>query len=132
MKFLKNKAFACLLFLIILLVTTVFYTLLLYNGAIDASESALNIATFIMGILIFFLTGLISGVKEQEKGWLAGGTTASLIIVIVIIIKLITHQFHGWFEIVKILTYLFASIVGGMLGVNLTFLKPRKNRKKHK
>lgn len=104
----------------------------MYNGVIIASDSTIYIATFIMGILIFFITGMISGIKEQEKGWLAGGSTALLIIIMAMLLKLITHQLSGWSEIIKISCYFFASIVGGMLGVNLAFLKPRPFRKKRK
>ncbi len=118
MTFLKNKAKSFLLFFIILTISILVYTLLLHNQVISSSKNSVFITTFIIGIFLFLILGIISGLFEQKKGWLAGLTSGIILLIIVIIFKLCNKELDNPFLIVKYLSFLTSSILGGILGIN--------------
>lgn len=132
MKFLRNKAVTFLIFSIILVITLVVYTIFLYTGILQSNAEKMKTVTFIIGIILFFLLGLLSGQKEQSKGWLAGCSSGFTLLFLVIIFKLTSGGFTTWFIIVKYISYLFASILGGILGVQFPTLHKATSKKREK
>lgn len=103
-----------LIFSIVLL----FYTFLVYNKIIILNNTALLISSFIMGILMFFILGIISGRIENKNGWWAGLSSCLICFLIIFICKLFTDSVQ-FFDLVKYLCYLLASVLGGIIGVNI-------------
>jgi len=105
-------------FLLILTIFTIIYALLIYFNKISSSIKSFNIVTFIIGILSFFLLGLMSANMAQKNGLLEGLISALYIILIVLIINLFVKVDFNWKTFIKTITYLLASSLGGIIGVN--------------
>ena len=88
MKFLKNKALSYFIFIIILAITIIIYTSLLYFGVISSNDNTVKTVSFVMGLVLFLILGLISGLKEKKSGWLAGCTSSLFLVLIVIFINI--------------------------------------------
>lgn len=124
MSFLKNKAKTFLIFLFILAITLLIYTFLLYKELISSTASSLRITSFIIGIILFFILGGISGIFETSKGWLGGITSGIILVIIISIFKLCSHSLNDWSLIIKYVCYVGSSMIGGMIGIN--FNKEKK------
>jgi putative membrane protein (TIGR04086 family) len=74
---------------------------------------------FITGICLFIILGLLSGYYTQEKGLLAGLSSALVIIVIILIINLFVKEPITLRMVLKFLTYTAGSAAGGIMGVNI-------------
>lgn len=88
---------------------------------LDMKETTLSWTTLVIGLLILFVCGIITGLKGKTKGWLLGiligiGFTAFVFLV----------QFLGYqqgFSLTQALhhgLYLIAAILGGIIGVNFS------------
>lgn len=124
MIFLKNKAKTFLIFLFILAIFLLFYTFLLYKQIVSTSSDSIRITSFIMGIILFFILGGISGLFETSKGWLGGITSGIILVVIISLFKLFSNHLNDWLLLIKYACYIISSMVGGMIGINLN--KKRK------
>ena len=118
MNFLKHKAKSFLIFLIILALILLIYTSLLYKEIIPNNTSTINITSYIIGIVLFFILGGISGIFETSKGWLGGITSGIIPVIVICIFKLISQSLNSWLLVVKYLSYIISSMVGGMIGIN--------------
>lgn len=74
---------------------------------------------FITGICLFIILGLLSGYYTQEKGLIAGLSSALVIIVIILIINLFVKEPITLRMVLKFLTYTAGSAAGGIMGVNI-------------
>lgn len=118
MKFLKNKALSYFIFIIILAITIIIYTSLLYFGVISSNDNTVKTVSFVMGLLLFLILGLISGLKEKKSGWLAGFTSSLFLVLIVIFINIISKNLTVM-SLIKYLAYVISSMLGGIIGVNI-------------
>lgn len=118
MKFLKNKALSYFIFIIILAITIIIYTSLLYFGVISSNDNTVKIVSFVIGLTLFLILGLISGLKEKKSGWLAGFTSSLFLILIVIFINIISKNLTVM-SLIKYLAYVISSMLGGIIGVNI-------------
>ena len=125
MNWLISKLKELLLFIIILSILMVIYTTFIMINLIPNEQTLNRTILFILGMLIFFILGIISGNKEKKNGWLSGLSSSLLIILLSIIIGLFTKTNITIFLIGKYVCYMFCSIIGGILGVNLSFKKKR-------
>lgn len=126
MNLLKKKAISFLITLVILFISTLIYTILLFNEKINSDYSSIYKVTLIIGIICFFTFGLITGLIEQNKGFLSSILTSIILLSIVIIIKLISKQEFTTPILIKYLMYVLASGVGGIVGVNINTKKKKK------
>lgn len=117
MKFLKNKALSYFIFIIILAITIIIYTSLLYFGVISSNDNSVKTVSMIMGLVLFLILGIISGIKEKKSGWLAGLTSSLFLILIIIFINIISKSL-SIMSLVKYLAYLISAMLGGIIGVN--------------
>ncbi len=131
MQYFLKKAIVFLSSLFILLMTSLIYTFLIYKEKIDVSTAAIYRTTFIMGAIIFFIFGLITGIIEKKRGFLSSFISSIAIVVIIILIKLISKEQFQATYFIKYGVYVLTSVLGGILGVNL-FAKNKKNSKSHK
>lgn len=74
---------------------------------------------FVSGICLFLVLGLLSGFYTQEKGLLAGLSSAFILIVFILLINLFVKAPFSFRMVLKFLTYLAGSAAGGILGVNI-------------
>lgn len=118
MKFLKNKALSYFIFIIILAITIIIYTSLLYFGVISSNDNTVKTVSFVMGLVLFLILGLISGLKEKKSGWLAGFTSSLFLVLIVIFINIISKNLTVM-SLIKYLAYVISSMLGGIIGVNI-------------
>ncbi|KGP73909.1 TIGR04086 family membrane protein [Pontibacillus yanchengensis] len=84
------------------------------------TETTLQWATLILGLLILFIGGFISGAKGNEKGWMLGIFTGLGFSLIVLLFQYLGFQegmgmtqlfYHGG--------YILMALLGGMIGVNV-------------
>lgn len=106
-------------FLIILTITGLIYALLIWGNKVDGSGTKFHTIIFVTGIVLFLILGLLSGYYAQEKGLLAGLSSALILIVIILLINLFVHEPLKLRIVLKFLTYIASSTAGGILGVNI-------------
>ncbi|WP_337194011.1 TIGR04086 family membrane protein [Pontibacillus yanchengensis] len=84
------------------------------------TESTLQWATLILGLLTLFIGGFISAAKGKEKGWMLGILTGLGFSIIVLLFQYLGFQkgmgmtqlfYHGG--------YILMALLGGMIGVNV-------------
>ena len=72
----KNRLFKFifiyLIFTIILTTISFIYALLLHNGILFTTEPGFNNVTFIIGLILFFILGLLSGIVAKKNGLIEG------------------------------------------------------------
>ena len=88
MKLLKSKAISILISLFIFAIFTFIYTILVYNGKIEAKANDIYRFSIIIGAISFFLIGLISGIVEKKYGIISNFITGLILLIIIIVIKL--------------------------------------------
>ena len=67
MQLLRQKAKELLIFLIILTLTILIYTLLVYSGHATNEPIKFRITSFLIGLILFLVLGFFSGNIEQKK-----------------------------------------------------------------
>ena len=113
------------IFIIILSILMIIYTTFILINLIPNEQTLNRTILLIVGLLLFFTLGVISGNKEKKHGWLSGLSSSLIIIFLSLIIGLFTKTNVDIFLIGKYVCYLLCSITGGILGVNLSFNKKR-------
>lgn len=128
MKLLKQKAISFLISLLILTIIVAVYTSLLYNGKISSDTKAIYRSTFIIGAVYFFIVGFLSGIIEKKKGFISSLISGLVLILIIILVRLLSKRVILINDWIKYIIYLGTCILGGIIGVNLTFKKKEKSR----
>lgn len=123
----KNKIYkfviVYLIFTIILTIIAFIYAILLNNGILSTSSPSFKNLTFVVGIILFFILGLISGIVAKKNGLIEGLFSSLLILSIALLVNLIIKVEVKPLFFVKIATYLISSMAGGILGVNWSIKK---------
>jgi putative membrane protein (TIGR04086 family) len=114
----KRKLFVYFCFILILAIFSSIYALLIYLGKAPSKASSFNTTTFIAGIVLFFILGIAAGNTAQKNGLLEGLIAATFIILVTLIINFFVHVPFVAKNFVKIASYLTASSLGGIIGVN--------------
>lgn len=114
------------LFFIILSITTLIYTLLIYNELIRTDEEFIRTCSFIIGNILFLILGVTTTIYFDNKGWLRAGISSIILIILMIMIKLISCDNIDILYIVKICSYLLVSMLGGIFGINLFHRKKKE------
>ena len=117
--FFKTKLSVYLIFFIIVSLFATVYAILIYYNKLSSSTSSFNTYTFIMGIILFMILGLVSGIKAKKNGLVEGLTAALIIILLSLVTNLIIKIPFQSRNLVKIATYLTSSGAGGIIGVNI-------------
>ena len=119
MNWLITKLKEILFFTIIMFIFMVIYTSLILFEIVPNNNYIIRTITFIMGLILFFILGLISGKKEKKNGWLSGILSSLIIIAFNFILILFTKTNITLSLLVKYLCYILTAMTGGMIGVNL-------------
>ena len=130
MKLLKSKAISILISLFIFAIFTFIYTILVYNGKIEAKTNDIYRFSIIIGAISFFLIGLISGIVEKKYGIISNFITGLILLIIIIVIKLLSKSTFEGTDWLKYGIYLITISLGGMIGVQLDARKKTSNKHK--
>lgn len=113
----KTNFIILLIWFIISLIIFTISSLFTYFGSIDISNK--SIFVYLLGVLIFFVLGLLSGNIKQNNGLFNG-----IIFSVVVIIILMLYYFLGLEKkfsldiLIKSIVFILSSGLGGVIGVN--------------
>ena len=118
MLFLKNGGKSLLISLISILVLTFIITLFNYINII--SLSVVNIFSYIIPFISFFIGAFILGKKSLNKGWLEGIKLGLICLIILFIFNFLA--FSEGYTLSNLILYvivLISNILGAMIGINM-------------
>lgn len=85
------------------------------------TESSLSYIILILSFISIFIGGLISGGKGKKQGWLLGGGTGLLYTLIILLFQYLgMDSLFTAREWIQSLCYIIVSMMGGILGVNIS------------
>lgn len=117
MQFIKNTAKSYLFFLIITSISSIIYTSIIYFSNTKISSSTLNILSFFVSIIIFFILGIYISRIFKEKGLMNSFMVSLILILFILLFKIITKSFNvSW--VIKSISCLLTSSIGGIIGIN--------------
>lgn len=103
----------------LILLTSVIIALLLRFTGMDGT--ALTWTTLITGLICLFIGGIVSGIKSKQKGWVIGGITGLGFTLFTFLIQYLGYeQTFSLQQTLHHLGYIFAALLGGVIGVNMT------------
>lgn len=114
-----------LFFLLLILFLSSLYTFLIYNKVINPSITSFNNTSFIIGIICFFILGLISGSSANKNGFLDAFICSLIVIMFVSVLNLFMKEEFTKLTFIKSSIYVLTSSLGGIIGLNM-------NKKKEK
>lgn len=117
MLFLKNGSKSLLISIVLTLILTFFITLLNYINLINLN--IVNIFSYIVPFISFFIGAFLLGKNSISKGWLEGIKLGLICIIILFIFNFLA--FNEGYTIQNIILYsiiLVSNILGGMIGIN--------------
>lgn len=115
----QKKLKIYLIFLLILSILVIGYSLLVYYRKIDTSTKSFNNITFIIGVISFFVLGLLAGNLAPKNGLLEGLISSSIILLLVLICNFFVKVPFGFKSIIKTISYITSASLGGVIGVNI-------------
>ena len=118
MQFIKNTAKSFLFFLIIIGITSLIYTSIIYFTNTSLTPKTFSIISFFISIIIFFILGIYISRLFKEKGLMNSFFISLILIFIILLFKFITKTYNSSYLIKSLCSLLTASI-GGIIGVNL-------------
>ena len=90
------------------------------------NEPLFSFISFATGFLCLFSGGLVAGLKGKQKGWLIGLTTGITFLFFVFLFQYLgLKQSISLDQLLYFSSCLFASILGGIIGVNMN-INPKK------
>ena len=123
MKQITNKLIVILATIFILLLTSLVYTFLLYTNKINNISDSIYKTTTFIGIVIFFIFGLLLTLVTKKKKLLLTFLTVFLILTILIVIKKLSLGYFNKTYYIKYALYLTSSLLGSIF----TTIFKRKN-----
>ena len=117
MQFIKNTAKSYLFFLIITSISSIIYTSIIYFSNTKISSSTLNILSFFVSIIIFFILGIYISRIFKEKGLMNSFMVSLILILFILLFKIITKSFNVYW-VIKSISCLLTSSIGGIIGIN--------------
>ena len=111
--------------LILLLITSM--TLALFLRFTSLTNPLLNQLAVITSFLVMFISGLISGIKAKQKGWIIGMMLSLSYSLVIYLLHFLGYGEH--FTVTQLLYhlgFLMITIIGAIFGVNLTGAKEAK------
>jgi len=119
MKKIYKFLFVYLIFTIILTSFAFIYALLLHKGIFSTANNSFKTITFVFGIIMFFILGLLSGIVAKKNGLIEGLFSSLIILAIVLLLNLIIKIEIKPMFFIKLGSFILSSMAGGIIGVNL-------------
>lgn len=107
----KSYSISLLFILLSTFIFSLILTILKQNDLLSYKTS--NITTTIISLSIFFIGGLLLGIKQKNKGLINGLTFALIYVCISLILGFNPH------EITKFISRILLIVIGTIIGVNL-------------
>ncbi|MCD5323699.1 MULTISPECIES: TIGR04086 family membrane protein [Pontibacillus] len=105
---------------ILVLMVVSSFALALFLKFSNMTESTLQWATLIIGLITLFIGGFISGAKGKEQGWLLGLLTGIGFLVFVLLFQFLGYQKGvSTSQLLYQGGYVVMALFGGMMGVNV-------------
>ena len=119
MKSLFRRYSHTLILFLIFVITLFLFAAICYIH--DFSEETTSLFTFVSAVFFTTLSGIISGKKADEKGWLHGFKGGMIFTVLIISAGLVSSGGNINYSMMtgRIILYIFASLIGGIMGINL-------------
>lgn len=77
--------------------------------------------SFILGLIILFISGVIAGIKGKENGWLLGGLVGIVFLAMTMFIQYVGLEEQITLkQTLFLICYVLSAIIGSVLGVNIT------------
>lgn len=114
----KQKLIVYFFFSLILAIFVGIYSFLIYTKKISSDRKTFNTYSFVIGVFMFLILGIVSGNIAQKNGLLEGMTAALVIILISLIINFFADVPFINKNFIKTVTYLISASAGGIIGVN--------------
>ena len=111
---LKSYMFTFIFVLLSTFIFSLILTLLKQNELLTYNVS--NVVTTILSLSIFFVAGLLLGIKQKSKGLLNGIVLSILFVCINLIMGFNLNNIK---DIVKFISKIFLILLGTLIGVNL-------------
>lgn len=117
MLFIKNGSISLLISIILSLVLTFIMTLFNYINIINLN--IVNIFSYIVPFISFFIGAFILGKKSLNKGWLEGLKLGIISIIVLFIFNFLAFdQGYTLQNIILYIIVLISNILGSMLGIS--------------
>lgn len=113
-----------LLFFLILSIFCFIYALIIKNN--NYSENSIRLITFVIGMVSFFIYGILTGLIYKKNGLIEGLLNATIVILISLIVNLFTKNAFEFTNIIKIIAYLVICSIGSIIGVNIIMKKQKE------
>jgi len=79
------------------------------------------LVSFLIGLVILFISGMITGIKGKENGWLLGGLVGLIFILMIFFIQYVGLEEQILLkQSIYLITYMLSAMIGSVLGVNFT------------
>jgi len=77
--------------------------------------------SFLVGLFILFISGMITGIKGKENGWLLGGLVGVIFILMIVFVQYVGLEEKILLkQALYLFTYMLSAMVGSVLGVYFT------------
>jgi putative membrane protein (TIGR04086 family) len=84
-------------------------------------ETSIQYVITAMSFIALFIGGFIAGGKGQQKGWFLGGVTGFIYALLIFLYQLLgLDSLFNVEQIIYYVCYILISMMGGILGVNLS------------
>lgn len=110
-------------FLLIVLIISLIYAFLIHKEIISPSTKTFNNTTFIIGIICFFILGMICGLSAKKNGFLDAFIASLIIVLISLIINLFLKESYSFSTFIKNVVFVLSASLGGIIGINLNSKK---------
>lgn len=103
---------------ILMLITSMILALFLRFTTFN--ESTLTWISYPLGLTALFIGGFVAGIKSKEKGWITGITIGIGFTFLVFLVQYLGYkQIFSLQQSLHHLGFIFSSLIGGVLGVNV-------------
>ncbi|XMB66532.1 TIGR04086 family membrane protein [Mycoplasmatota bacterium zrk1] len=117
MKILKQNLLIFFIFALLVVLTAVSYTLIIFNKEI--SMDSINTTVLILSIILFMILGLLVGAVKKRNGLRNGFIYGFIIALFLFLYSFLGNDEFSFHQLIRYLILLLSSSLGGVIGVNI-------------
>jgi len=119
----RNQMFAvlygCVTIFILLIICNTMLTFAIQTQFV--THENIFLVSFLVGLVILFISGVITGIKGKEHGWLLGGFVGIIFILMIVFIQYVGLEEQILLkQSIYLITYMLSAMIGSVVGVNFT------------